>query len=178
MKCPIHKDQKLKSAVFYNTEVDYCPQGLGVWFEKNELRIAKDTKQSNLDWLDVDLWSQKEKFRISEEGKECPACEVPMYEINYGDSNIKVDVCNLCQGIWLDRGEFKKLIDYLNKEANRKIMDDYLNSLLEETAEIFTGPESLQDEVSDVVTVVGLLRNKISAKHPVLSEIISNLPRS
>jgi len=178
MKCPIHKDKDLKTAIFYNTEIDYCPQGLGVWFEKGEFRIAKDGKQKNLDWLDVDLWKEKTKFQISEEEKQCPACEVPMYELSYNDSDIKVDICNVCEGVWLDRGEFKKIIGYLREKSSKKVMNEYVNSLLEETAEVFSGPESLEDEVSDVITVAGLLSHKLSAKFPTLADIISDLPRS
>ncbi len=178
MKCPIHKKINLETAVFYDTEVDYCPEGLGVWFEKGEFRIAKDSKQKNLDWLDVDLWKEKGKFEISKEEKLCPACEVPMYEVSYSDSEIRIDLCNVCEGIWLDRGEFKKIIEYLREKSSKKIMNEYVRSLLEETGEVFTGPESLQEEVSDVVTVVGLLKHKLSAKYPTLAEIISDLPRS
>ncbi len=177
MKCPIHKDTELKKAVFYDTEVDYCPQGLGVWFEEGELRIAKDTKEENLDWLDVDLWEEKAKMEISKEGKECPSCEVPMYELSYDNSDITVDVCNLCYGLWLDRGEFEKIIDYLRSKSSKEMLDNYGKAFLEEAAEVFSGPESLQDEFSDVVTVTRLLKHKLAAKHPTIAELIARLPR-
>lgn len=177
MRCPIHKDVKLKSAIFYNTEVDYCPKCLGIWFEKGELRIAKDAKDKNLDWLDVELWNDKTKFNISKENKTCPACGVPMYEVVYGDSDIKVDLCNLCMGIWLDRGEFKKIIDYMQEKLSKEIYHHYGKKFFEEATEIFTGPESLEEETSDVLTVIGLLKYKLSAKYPTLADIISKLPK-
>jgi Zn-finger nucleic acid-binding protein len=178
MKCPSHKKTNLEKAVFYNTEVDYCPDGLGVWFDQGELRIAKDSKEENLDWIDVDLWEDKSKFKISKEEKICPNCGVPMYEISYDNSEIKIDICNVCMGVWLDRGEFKKIMEYLRSKVSEEIMENYTKRLLEETAEVFTGPESLEEEVSDVLTVIGLFKYKFSAKHPVIADIVSNLPRS
>ena len=108
MECPICK-KSLEKAILCNVEVDYCPQCFGLWFEEEELRWAKDFKDRNLKWLDIDLWREPEKFSISPLQKLCPACRLPLYETQYGDSKIKVDVCNICRGIWLDRGEFKKI---------------------------------------------------------------------
>ncbi len=178
MKCPVHKNVDLKSAVFYNTEVDFCPKGLGIWFEEDELRIAKDAKDKNLEWLDVDLWKEKSKFKISQKSKMCPKCEVPMYEISYGESDVKVDICNVCRGIWLDRGEFKKIVEYLREKSGEKIMKDYAKVLVKETAEVFVGPESLQEELSDLVTVITLLKHKLSVKIPTVAEIIAGLPKT
>ena len=107
MTCPIDKNQ-FKKALLAETEVDYCPKCLGLWFEEDELRQAKDVKDRNLRWLDIDLWKDGEKFKISPGQKLCPSCRLPLYEANYGSSDIRVDVCNICRGVWLDRGEFKK----------------------------------------------------------------------
>lgn len=178
MKCPIHKKTNLKKIIFYDTEVDYCPKGLGVWFDEGEFRIAKDSKDENLDWMDIDLWEDKTKLKISKQNKTCPKCGVPMYEVKYGDSDVRVDICNLCNGVWLDRGEFKRIIDYLQEELSKEVLHNYRTNLIEETAEVFTGPESLEDEMSDVITVVRLFKHKLSAKYPLISDIISDLPRS
>ena len=43
-------------------EVDYCPVCLGTWFDEDELRQAKDSKDKNLNWLDIDLWEDKTKI--------------------------------------------------------------------------------------------------------------------
>jgi len=177
MNCPIC-EKKLEDQVFYNTEVDYCPECLGMWFEKNELRLAKDEKEEKLDWLDIDLWDNEDSFSVSEDDKHCPDCKLPLYEVNYGDSDVKVDVCNVCEGVWLDRGEFKKIMEYLKEKGGEKIIGDYGRTLLEEVGEVFVGPEPLKDEVGDVLTVLSLLKYRFAGKHPFLSKMISNLPRS
>lgn len=161
MLCPRCKIS-LEKAIFYNIEVDYCPQCLGTFFEQEELRWAKDAKDKNLQWLDIDLWKDKNLFKISYGIRLCPNCRLPLYEVYYGNSQIIVDVCNLCQSIWLDRGEFKKIIEYLKEKANYEILHHYFKNLREEFWEIFTGPESLREEIFDFLTVLKLLNYKFT----------------
>lgn len=176
IKCPKCK-VFLRNEIFNNVEVDYCPKCLGVWFEEDELRLAKDEKDKNLQWLDIDLWDNEEKFKVSGGIRICPSCRVPLYEVRYGDSNVVVDVCSLCRGIWLDRGEFKRIIEYLKEKADKEILDNYTKNLLKEFSEIFTGPETLKEEFLDFITVLKLLNYKIVVKHPKLSKFMSNLPK-
>ena len=92
MLCPIDK-KPLEKAIFYGIEVDYCPYCLGFWLEEDELRLAKDTKDRDLNWLDTDLWKDVKKLNVSKGRKLCPACRFPLYEVAYGDSKISVDIC-------------------------------------------------------------------------------------
>ena len=94
MLCPICK-KTLSSTILSNVEVNYCPNCLGLWFEEEELRWAKDEKDVNIRWLDIDLWKENKKFQVSLSGKICPLCKVNLHEVKYGESNIKVDICNL-----------------------------------------------------------------------------------
>ena len=55
MKCPIHQDTDLEKIVFYKTQIDFCPDCLGMFFNQDELRTIKDDKDENLQWLDIDL---------------------------------------------------------------------------------------------------------------------------
>jgi len=36
-----------------------------------------------------------------------------LMEVKYDESKTKVDFCKMCGGVWLDRGEFKQIINYL-----------------------------------------------------------------
>ncbi|MCD6233086.1 zf-TFIIB domain-containing protein [bacterium] len=176
MVCPLCKTE-LKKAIFYGVEVDYCPKCLGLWFDKDELRQAKDKKDKDLNWLDIDLWKDETQFRISPLQKICPKCGVPLYEVRYGDADIRVDVCNLCEGIWLDRGEFKKIIDYLKAKGEEEILRNYFRNLLEEGFEVFAGPETFKEEVGDFLVILKLLSYKFAVQHPIISKIISQLPQ-
>lgn len=176
MLCPICR-QKLEKTIFHNIEADYCPKCFGLWFEEDELRLAKDDKDKDLIWLDVDIWKNETKFKISPGQKLCPACRLPLYEVNYGDSKIAVDVCNLCRGIWLDRGEFKSIIKYLKKRADYEILNNYAKNLFSEAAEVFIGPETLREEILDFTAILKLLKYKFAVQHPKISEIIAKLPK-
>ncbi|MFC1630214.1 zf-TFIIB domain-containing protein [Patescibacteria group bacterium] len=176
MRCPSCKEQ-LDKAIFYGVSVDYCPKCLGMWFEEGELRQAKDEKDESLNWLDVDLWKERKKFKISRTKKLCPYCRLPLYEVNYGRSKIVVDFCNICSGVWLNRGEFKKIITYLKKTEAHAVFNNLNEKVAEEFWEIFTGPESLRDEIVDFLTVFKLLYYRFNIHHPALFQLIAKLPR-
>jgi Zn-finger nucleic acid-binding protein len=176
MLCPICK-RRLDQAILSGVEVDFCPKCLGSWFEEDELRLAKDYKDRSLRWLDIDLWKEPKKLRISPGKKLCPSCRLPLYETTYRDSDIRVDVCNLCSGIWLDRGEFKKIIQYLKKKVDNEVLNHYLKNLVEETWEIFLGPETLREEIGDFLAILKVLNYKFALQHPKITQIISSLPK-
>jgi len=176
MKCPLCK-KSLKKALLAGVEIDFCPVCLGLWFEEDELRQAKDQKDRNLRWLDIDLWLDEEKFKISPGQKLCPHCRLPLYETCYGDSRIKVDLCNVCHGVWLDRGEFKKIIVYLRRRADVEVLDNYLANLREEFGEILEGPETFKEELDDFLTILKMLSYKLLVQYPKISSIISSLPK-
>ncbi|MDD2913477.1 MAG: zf-TFIIB domain-containing protein [Candidatus Pacebacteria bacterium] len=175
-KCP-RCNIPLLGRLFHNIEVDNCPKCLGLWFEEDELRLAKDDKDRELRWLDINLWDEETQFRISSGIRLCPSCRVPLYEVRYGSSDVIIDVCSLCKGIWLDNGEFKGIIDWLKAKANREILDNYTENLLKEFGEIFVGPETTKEEILDFLMVLKLLNYKVLVKHPNLSRFFSDLPK-
>lgn len=175
MICPFCQEN-LEQTIFYGVEVGHCLKCLGLWFEEDELTLAKDKKDEGLSWLDIDLWKEKRKLKISRDSKICPFCRLPLYKVNYGDSNIKIDLCNLCHGIWLDRGEFKKIIEYLKERKDYEIFNNFNKRAIKEFWEIFVGPKGLGEEISDFLAVLKILIYKFSAHHPAIIKIIANLP--
>ncbi|KKQ66192.1 MAG: hypothetical protein A3F95_02780 [Candidatus Nealsonbacteria bacterium RIFCSPLOWO2_12_FULL_39_31] len=103
MLCPNCK-KILSTSLLHNTEVDYCPACLGLWFEEDELRLAKDNKDEGLKWLDIGLWEDEKKFKISRGIRVCPACRVPLYGVYYSDSGISVDVLQSLPWCFVKKG--------------------------------------------------------------------------
>jgi Zn-finger nucleic acid-binding protein len=171
-------NQKLKEINFYGVKIDYCKECDGLWFEKEELDKAKDSKEEIINWLDVDLWEKKEKFQMSKKDRQCPECNLPLYEVKYGESEVKVDVCSICEGVWLDKGEFLKIVNYLKSKAGDEIVNNYGNLLIEETREVFVGPEPLKEELKDLFVLLSLFKYRFAGKHPFLAELISKLPKA
>lgn len=47
----------------------------------------------------------------------CPNCNVGMTQINR--SEVELDMCPQCRGVWLDRGELEKLLEPIRNEARQ-----------------------------------------------------------
>jgi Zn-finger nucleic acid-binding protein len=169
-----NKHSKLEKALFHNTELDYCPLCLGVWFDKDELRLAKDNKDQQINWLDFDIWRDKKRFEISRASRQCPVCRVIFVQVRYEDSKIKVDFCRNCQGIWLDRGEFKRIMVYLRRKSDYEILRRYTQNAVKELWEVFTGPEKFREELEDFLMLLKLFNYKFVVQHQWLNKLIEN----
>ena len=188
MKCPKCKKELLEKIKIGDVEINRCSKCGGLWFEKDELRLAKDKeapeakwidveiKDKSLNWFQFDLWKDKVKFKAEKGIRYCPVDEIPLYQINYGDTSIEIDVCGICSGIWLDKDEFKKIIDYVKNKAEYEALYNYVKNLARETKEIFVGPESIKSEVTDLLILIKLFKYKLTAQHPELVRLISLLP--
>ena len=176
MNCP-NDNEQLEKMLFHNVEVDYCPHCLGIWFDEDELRFAKDNKDEDLNWLDVDLWRDKGRFEVLRIRKHCPACRAGLQEIKYDGSKTKIEFCKMCNGVWLDRGEFKQIINYLKNKSDYEILNRYVKNLVSELWEVFTGPEVFRSELADFFTLLKLFNYKFIIQHPHLNKLIDELPK-
>jgi Zn-finger nucleic acid-binding protein len=154
--------------------VGYCPRCLGIWFDKDELRLAKDDKDEQLNWLDIDLWRDKGIFEVFHSHKHCPVCRVGLREVKYDNSKTKVDFCKMCQGVWLDRGEFKQIINYLKNKSDYEILHNYTKNIALELWEVFAGPETFREELADFFMLLKLFNYKFVTQYPFLNKLIDN----
>jgi len=177
MNCPKCQNE-MEIRKIGTVTVDECVGCKGVWFDKDELRLSKDQKDPGLNWLDFELWKQEDKFRVSEKPISCPKCNVNMNAITYGDTEVEVDYCVSCNGVWLDGGEFEKIIEALTEEVLSKSSGDYVKASLTEAKEIITGPEGLLSEWSDFLTVLKFLETRFFVENPKLLDILQDIQRS
>jgi len=174
MQCPNHHKEPMQKALFHNVEVDYCPECLGIFFDKDELRLAKDDKDQQLNWLDFDIWRDKGRFSVMQINKRCPACRLPFIEVRYDDSKVKIDFCKHCQGIWLDRGEFKQIMIYLMQKYDYEILHRYTKNLAVQLWEVFSGPQKFREDLEDFLMLLKLFNYKFVVQHPWLNYLIEN----
>lgn len=94
--CPKCKVPKLKHKTLSDgiTGIDVCPSCLGGWFDATELARVLSVA--------VDRLSAPDDAELSD--RPCPKCGIPLSGIDYPETEIEVDVCGHCHGIWLDRG--------------------------------------------------------------------------
>jgi Zn-finger nucleic acid-binding protein len=160
-----------------NVEVDECLECKGIWFDRDELRQAKDAIDRDLSWMDFDIWKHKDQFHIAPKPTKCPRCAIPMAAVNYGDTGVEICVCSNCRGTWLDGGEFDKIVACLHEELDSKTTSDYVRDSLEEAKEIFTGKDSLASEWKDFTKVLKMFEYRFFTEHPRLFQTVKEMAR-
>jgi Zn-finger nucleic acid-binding protein len=113
-----------------------------------------------------EIWKHPERFKLTKAPLFCPRCEREMFAINYGQTSVEIDVCHNCRGVWLDAGEFDKIIEALNSELATAGMSDYVRVSLQEAAEVFTGEKGVKAEWKDFTTVLRLMQYRIFVDKP------------
>ena len=160
MKCPIDGTTLSKHAI-HSVEVEECQQCRGLWFEKGELRKARDLAEPDIAWLDFDLWSDQDALEVSLSSRDCPVCGKSMAAILYANTGVTVDCCVEEHGVWLDEREFESIIECLEKELVSKSLPDYVSASLEEAKEIVIGDEGFISEWKDFLTVTRFLQYRV-----------------
>jgi len=69
IKCP-NDQTDLKQSQFKGLKIEECINCQGLWFDRDELRLAKDRTDDDLRWLDFELFDEKsEKYNTSRSKK-------------------------------------------------------------------------------------------------------------
>jgi Zn-finger nucleic acid-binding protein len=176
MDCP-RCNEPMTTRKIGEVEVDECLECKGIWFDRGELRQAKDEIDHDLSWMDFDIWKHKDEFHIAAKPTRCPRCGINMAGVNYGKTGVEICVCSKCRGSWLDGGEFDKIVTCLHEELETKTASDYVRESLEEAKEVFTGREGLASEWKDFATVLRMFEYRFFVEHPKLFEAVRDLSK-
>lgn len=130
--CPKCREPQLveKTLSDRETRIDVCPSCRGGWFDARELSSVLSVAVEKL----TPPSDARKTTRI------CPNCGVPLSLIHYPETEIEVDVCEDCTGIWLDRGEFRGI-----NRSRARYQDD---SVFEQPS---PAPASLREAVVNFV---------------------------
>jgi Zn-finger nucleic acid-binding protein len=99
----------MQQTIFDGVLVDYCPECQAFWLDADEFQIALNSEGEDV----RDLWLRaKKEFKDAEKfvvPKDdcCPRCIVGHME-TIVKSEIDVDQCERCKGLFFDRGELDK----------------------------------------------------------------------
>ena len=106
MKCPKCETTSLEAREFKGIEVDCCPQCRGIWFDQDELPHFLGLTRSEL----RSLQSGKLDEQLNRKQGRCPRDESQLLRVySPRNTDVVIDSCVTCNGIWLDDGELKKL---------------------------------------------------------------------
>ncbi|MFB0525013.1 MAG: rhomboid family intramembrane serine protease [Phycisphaerae bacterium] len=118
MNCPFCSI-KLRRVKVKSEVLDICPRCKGIWFDSGEFVnfIRELTKSEDIRPETLRLFESRKintLETIKEEDKICPHCELVMHRFNYCyDSNVFLDKCPRCHGIWTDAEEVLKIAQYM-----------------------------------------------------------------
>jgi len=177
MICPRCKIP-MTTHLLQNVPIDECSRCKGIWFDKDELRKCKDRTDPDLNWMDFELWKHKDRFHLTARAFPCPRCNISMVKIEYDQTGVEIDHCPQCKGIWLDKGEFPKIIEILTDELLTKSVSGYLKASLQEARELITGPEGFISEWRDFLTALKFLELRFFVENPRLSDAVTNFQKN
>ncbi len=106
MNCP-KCDQPLSPLVMDGVEVDTCSVCEGIWFDKAELGqlLDKTTQRVQPIMSGDDAEDANYRRQVS-----CPRDGGKLLRVNSARNHkVTLDACVVCQGVWLDGGEFKRI---------------------------------------------------------------------
>ena len=133
MKCPVCSAELSPYSCGSQT-IDICSQCGGIWFDTTELSdVAKDLIKNDViqDQETTIAFQSRSKPANGEELKKlCPRCGTLTEVFNYCyDSNIFLDKCPSCHGLWADRGKLERVAQYLK---GNPVVNKYVESLASE----------------------------------------------
>ena len=104
-KCDTPMEKKTVGAVV----IDHCPGCAGLWFDEGELQYGlADGGRDELKRLSTAAQPPTEHDL---KPADCPRCAAPLARVlSPGRSDLYVDVCGLCGGVWYDGGEVDDLL--------------------------------------------------------------------
>ena len=104
MRCP-KCEGALAPLVVDGVEVDRCGACRGVWFDKRELsEVLPRPAAKSL------LGGGEDPQALDQKRAKCPRDGSPLLRVHsLRNQSVTLDTCSVCQGIWLDGGEFEAL---------------------------------------------------------------------
>jgi Zn-finger nucleic acid-binding protein len=175
MNCP-DCQAPLRQTDYHGIRIDECPSCLGRWFDRDELRRAKDRTDEYLRWLDFDLFARGAgDSPAAATGRLCPRCSAKMGVIVYETSGVVIDKCLSCHGIWLDHGEFEKIVKHLQDETSSETAAQYCEDVGRQFAQIVTGHEGPISELRDFFAVLNLLEMRLAVEHPKFAGAVTGI---
>ncbi|MBK9098189.1 MAG: zf-TFIIB domain-containing protein [bacterium] len=119
MLCPACKDPMIVLEL-EQVEVDYCTSCSGVWLDAGELELLLETDEERKALINL----FKEAADVKEKSYDCPICGKQMKKSEIGEKGkVVVDKCRKNHGIWFDKGELKKVVEFGSVNKKNKIIN-------------------------------------------------------
>ena len=129
MICPLDGTE-LQKVHIMNVALDKCHKCDGIWFDKGELDIIRDSCVENVEEVLEKKYGDPSYTESQTEGyMKCPACNGKLHRHNYSYvSPVHIDSCSSCYGKWLDDGELNKIVGQ-KKELDEEFSPSRMKNL-------------------------------------------------
>lgn len=127
-----------------NIILEQCSVCGGVWFDKSEMHQIKNGEAEKLEKLDLNRLQTSTQFQT--EVFLCPKDQnkLTSYKDSFFPKDIIMELCPLCDGFWLNKGEFTEYQKGRNDLQTRK-ESGIQNSVLEENVRKILEEHSSKD---------------------------------
>ncbi|MEP0854138.1 MULTISPECIES: zf-TFIIB domain-containing protein [Cyanophyceae] len=106
----------LEQIVYAAVEVDRCITCKGIWFDSLEVEKLKAIKGSES--LDIGDPQTGSELNSCTGEVNCPICNEKMLRmVDIDRHRIWYEKCRICNGVWLDAGEFKNFKDNFKSQG-------------------------------------------------------------
>lgn len=163
----------------FSMKFEGCPNCKGLWLTEDELRKLKNrVEDGSLRWLNDEIENMGKTSVIAGK-RSCVKCKnAKMVSVIFGKSSILVDWCPQCHGIWLDRGEFEAITEYLRRELAQMHPKEIEKQAAADIHRVWSGgPESRVEELVDAKAAVSALVSATIFEHPALFKLCMGVPR-
>lgn len=133
MKCPDDGSQLQKRHYEATVEIDECPSCHGVWLDAGELEKIQESKERDHEEAlsrppDYAIRAHRAARQKQEGKRRCSHCGREMESREYAYcSQIVIDVCPECRGIWLDVGELQALEVFFERQTSKSFLKSLMS---------------------------------------------------
>ena len=101
--------------------LDQCPKCGGIWCDKWELFPVDPDEAKSIDPLDKDLL--KDSTKLTHKELYCPRCTAALHVFAEPilPQEIQLQRCHRCDGIWLNRGQFRRYKEFQQQTRAQKL---------------------------------------------------------
>jgi Zn-finger nucleic acid-binding protein len=101
-------------------EIDHCVECEGIWLDGGELEILLENSAAKDGFLASFEKDEGSKERL----RKCPICDKKMEKVLYGGTKrIRIDRCRKNDGIWLDKGELREILEQASYGESGVVLD-------------------------------------------------------
>jgi len=119
MICPVCKEPLIVLEL-EQIEIDHCTSCEGIWLDAGELELLLETDEDRNRLTNL----FKEATGVKEKSYNCPICRKKMRKFEIGEKRkVVVDKCKKNHGIWFDRGELQKVVEFGSANKENKIIN-------------------------------------------------------